>query len=97
MILASQTFSEMVLPRLTVAGTNPIATKQSVLWVTVGQRRQGMRGKRTKGKQESLNSSKEGVRDRGENRKRVRETGDGEAEAPSMPHGGNPQRFSVLP
>lgn len=69
MILAKQTFSEMVLPHLRVAGSNPIATQSSVLWVMVGQRRQGLKGKRTKGKEESLNSQREekGVGDRDEN------------------------------
>lgn len=68
MILAKQTFSEMVLPRLRVARSNPIATRSSVLWVMVGQRRQGLKGKRTKGKEESLNSQREekGVGDRDE-------------------------------
>lgn len=59
MRLANRTLSEMVLPCVRVASANPIATRESFLWAMVGQRRQEMKGKRIKGKQESLKSHRE--------------------------------------
>lgn len=97
MILAKQTFSEMVLPRLRVAGSNPIATRSSALWVMVGQRRQGLKGKRTKGKEESLNSQKKkkelGIGTKTRKRVRGNRRQRGRREESSMPHDRSPQRF----